>query len=72
VLVATSGGTSEQKVADHSALIILRHGKKGTVRALYLEHLGLTFNYIPPKAERQIVAEMPQLIQQLPVQAGAR
>ncbi len=71
-VLVTSAGISREKTAEHSALIIVRHGKRGTVRAFYLEHLGLTLNYFPPKAERQVVAEGPELIQKLPVLASAR
>lgn len=71
-LVMTSGGVSERKPAEHSALIVVRHEGRARVRALYLEHLGLTFNYVPPKAERYVLAQAPELIQRLPVRASAK
>jgi len=57
----------ESKVSDVSHLIVVRSGRKGTVRALYLGPLGMTFYYRPPKADTQFVAQAPQLIQRVPV-----
>jgi hypothetical protein len=50
-----------------SALIVERNGGRGTVRALRLPDAGLVIYYPAPKAERQVLAQAPALIQQLPI-----
>jgi hypothetical protein len=50
-----------------SALIVERQGKKGTVRALRLPDAGLVIYYPAPKAERQVLAQAPALIQRIPI-----
>lgn len=51
-----------------SALIIVRRGGKGVVRALHLAKEGLMFTYsAPSKGELPLMAQEPQLIQRIPV-----
>ena len=72
VMITSSYGVSEGKASDGSHLIVLRSGRRGSVRALYLEELGMTFYYPVPKADKQLVAQAPQLIQRLPVLAAGK
>jgi hypothetical protein len=48
-------------------LLVLRHGQTGTISALDLAEVGLTLHYIVPKADRQVLAQAPELIQHAPV-----
>ena len=48
-------------------LIVERHGGKGMVRELRLAKAGLVFSYPALKAERQVLAQGPVLIQRLPI-----
>jgi hypothetical protein len=59
-------------VFDHSfsgknALTVERHGESATVRELRLPDAGLVIYYPPAKAQRQILAQGPVLIQHLPI-----
>ena len=58
--------------SSRSALTLVRHGHKGTVRSLHLAELGLTFYYNPPKGEPQVFAQAPELIQRVPVLRAAK
>jgi len=59
--------TPGDSYSGKSALIIERHENRGTVRFLRLEDPGLVIEYPAPKAERQILAHAPALIQRLPI-----
>ena len=50
-----------------SALIIVRHGKRGTVRALRLAEQRQVFTYALPRGERPMLAQAPELIQRIPI-----
>lgn len=72
VMITSSYGTSEGKASDASQLIVLRSSGKVTVRALYLQPLGMTFYYPLPKDDRKFVTQAPQLIQRVPVSAAGK
>ena len=67
-------GIDDRNVAGQSALIIVRHGRKGTVRALRLADRGLVFTYPLPKSERRMLmlAQKPELFQRLQIVASAK
>jgi hypothetical protein len=50
-----------------SALIVVRHGKRGTVRALRLPEQNVVFTYPARKGEPPMLAQAPELIQRIPV-----
>ena len=50
-----------------NALIVERHGESATVRALRLPDAGLVLYYPAAKAQRQVLAQGPVLIQRLPI-----
>jgi hypothetical protein len=58
--------------AGKSALIVERHGEKGTVRSLRLAEAGLVVYYPAAKAERPVLAQAPALVQQLPILMASR
>ena len=69
VMHATIG---ENEFAGRSALFLVRHGRTGTVRALHLKtsgrgNRGLVFFYSPPKGEPPMLAQVPELIQRIPI-----
>ena len=77
-IVIASGVTDQRSVA-RSELVLVRRGKKGTVRALALAipalhqpEGGLVFSYAPPKGEPQTLARAPVLIQRIPVLMAAK
>lgn len=53
--------------AGSNALIIARHGKRGTVRALRLAEQNVVFTYPAPKGEPRTLAQAPELLQRIPV-----
>jgi len=62
--------TSPIHVDSHSGkneLIVERHGESRAVRELRLADAGLVFSYPAPKAEKQVLAQGPALIQHLPI-----
>jgi len=61
-----SDGTSNKDVSTRSELVVVRRGRTGTIRALHLNEVG-TFFYVPPKGERQLLAQAPELIQRIPI-----
>ena len=65
--IMANAGSTRGKVADPSALIIVRRGRTGFVRALRLAEAGATLVYQPPEGERQMLAQGPVLIQSIPV-----
>jgi hypothetical protein len=54
---------------DHSpsALIIVRHGKRGTVRTLRLAEQNVVFTYPAPKGQPPLLAQAPELLQRIPI-----
>ncbi|MGD0227034.1 MAG: hypothetical protein ABSF71_32305 [Terriglobia bacterium] len=57
----------DDSFSGKNELIVERQGERGTVRTLRLADVGLVLYYPAPKAERQILAQAPVLIQQLPI-----
>ncbi len=57
----------EHSISGQNALIVERHGESATVRALNLPAAGLVIYYPAAKAQRQILAQGPELIQRLPI-----
>jgi len=53
--------------AGKNELIVERHGERRAVRELRLADAGLVFSYPAPKAEKQVLAQGPALIQHLPI-----
>ena len=53
--------------AGSSALIVARHGKRGTVRALRLAEQKVVISYPAPKGEPPMLAQAPELLQRIPV-----
>jgi hypothetical protein len=72
VAIILAEGVSTAKASERSELIVVRHGKKGTIRALHLSGPGLVFAYHAPKAEKPMLAEGPHLIQRVPVYVAAK
>jgi hypothetical protein len=62
----------DRSSAGKSALIVERHGERGTVRALRLADIGLVISYPAAKAERPVLAQAPALVQQLPILMASR
>ena len=56
-----------QAGSDQSSLIVTRQSRRGVVRGLYVAELGVAFYFGAPKAERQVIAQGPELIQRIPV-----
>jgi hypothetical protein len=65
-LILTSK-TTRGEVAGSSALITVRSPGSYRIRALRLAEAGMVLEYMPPKAERQLVAQQPVLFQRVPV-----
>lgn len=66
-MIMANGGSSDSSPSERSQLIVVRHGKQGTIRALQLAEAGRAFFYTVPKAERQLLAQAPELIQRIPI-----
>ncbi len=64
--------TLDRSSSGESALIVVRHGERGTVRALRLAGADLVIYYPVPKADRLIVAQVPELIQRLPISMAGK
>lgn len=71
-MITANGGRTRGKVAGPSALIIVRRGRTGFVRALRLAEVGATLEYQPPKGERQMLAQAPELIQRIPLSVSGK
>ncbi len=71
-MIIDDGKTIERSGTDSSALIAVRSGGTYRIRALRLAEFGLVLNYLPPKAERQLLAQLPVLIQRIPVVAAGK
>jgi len=61
-----------QSGSDKSTLIVIRNSRRGVVRTLYVAELGTAFHFGAPKAERQVLAKGPELIQRIPVVAAGK
>lgn len=61
-----------QSASDKSSLVVVRNARRGTVRSLYLAELGTAFYFAAPKAERQFIAQGPEIIQRIPVVAAGK
>ena len=70
-LILTSK-TTRGEVAGSSALITVRSPGSYRIRALRLAEAGMVLEYMPPKAERQLVAQQPVLFQRVPVIAAGK
>jgi hypothetical protein len=66
-IITASQGRSESGPSGQSQLIVVRRGKKGTIHALQLADPGVVLTYTEPKAERQLLAQAPELIQRIRV-----
>jgi hypothetical protein len=64
--------TDRGEVAGSSALIAVRSAGSYRIRALQLAEAGVVLEYIPPKAERQLLAQQPVLFQRVAVIAAAK
>jgi hypothetical protein len=53
--------------SEQSSLIVTRRSRRGIVCSLYVAELGAAFYFNVPKAERQLIARGPELIQRIPV-----
>ena len=63
---------SRGEVAGSSALIAVRSAGSYRIRALQLAEAGVVLEYSPPKAERQILAQLPVHFQRVPVIAAGK
>ena len=70
--VMANGGASKGEVAGSSALIAVRSAGSYRIRALQLAEAGVVLEYSPPKAERQILAQLPVHFQRVPVIAAGK
>lgn len=68
----SAASSSEDKTGGESALILIRRGGKGIIRALHLAKEGLVFTYTAPKGEPPVMANEPQLIQRIPIVLAMR
>jgi hypothetical protein len=57
----------DSRFSGKSALVVERYAQRGAVRQLRLAEAGLVFSYPVTKAEQQVLAQGPVLIQRLPV-----
>ena len=65
-------GVDAGEPSDQSTLVIARSGGKARVRTLSLGASGVIFWYAPPKREREVVAQVPELIERLPITRGGK
>jgi hypothetical protein len=59
--------TRSHSSSGKSGLIVERHGDRGTVRTLRLAEVGLVIEYPAAKAQPQMLAQGPKLIQRIPI-----
>jgi hypothetical protein len=71
-MVVEDGRNTYESAAGPSALIAVRSGGKYRITRLRLAEAGLVLNYLPPKAERQILAQGPVLTRHVPILMAAR
>jgi hypothetical protein len=67
-----TSNTTWGEVAGSSALIAVRSAGSYRIRALRLAEAGVVLEYMPPKAERQLLAQQPVLFQRVPVIAAGK
>jgi hypothetical protein len=70
LIMANSAAKGE--VAGSTALIAVRSAGSYRIRALRLAEAGVVLEYSPPKAERQLLAQQPVLLQRVPVIAAGK
>ena len=56
--------------SDGSSLTIGRSGDRGFISSMHLAELGITFYYAPPKQDRELLAQGPELIQRVAISTG--
>lgn len=71
-LVMSSGVIEQGELTGPSALIAVRSGGTYRIEALRLAEAGVTLGYPAPKAERQVLAQGPQLIRRVAVLVAAK
>jgi hypothetical protein len=59
--------TRDHSFSGKSGLIVERHGNRGTVRSLRLAEAGLVIYYPAAKAQPEVLAQGPVLIQRIPI-----
>lgn len=64
--------TSDRPLPTDSALVLVRHGDSSVVRSLRLAPLGISLYYALPKGEAQTVAQVPGVIQHVPVYTNSK
>jgi len=62
--------TNASHASKGNELIVTRSGGYARISALHLATLATDFEYATPKAERQVLASAPKLIQSLPIHNG--
>lgn len=67
-----TSNTTWGEVAGSSALIAVRSAGSYRIRAFRLAEAGVVLEYMPPKAERQLLAQQPVLFQRVPVIAAGK
>jgi hypothetical protein len=72
VAFITTNNEPRGEVAGSSALIAVRSAGSFRIRALRLAEAGVVLEYMPPKAERQMLAQLPVLYQRVPVIAAGK
>jgi len=65
-------GVDAGEPSDQCKLVIARSGGKARVRNLSLGTAGMSFSYAPPKREREVIAQGPELIERLPITMGGK
>jgi hypothetical protein len=71
-MIMANAGHTQGKVEGPSALIVVRRGRTGFVRALRLTEAGATLEYLPPKGERLMLAQGPVLMQRIAVSVSGK
>jgi hypothetical protein len=72
VALIMANSATRGEVAGSTALIAVRSGGSYRIRALRLAEAGAVLEYMPPKAERQILAQQPVLFQRVPAIATGK
>ncbi|MGD0323818.1 MAG: hypothetical protein ABSD45_08780 [Terriglobia bacterium] len=72
VALIMANDAAKGEVAGSTALIAVRSAGSYRIRALRLAEAGVVLEYSPPKAERQILAQLPVLFQRVPVIAAGK
>jgi hypothetical protein len=69
LVLATS---KDRSSSAHSHMVLLRNGAGNQIITLDLAELGVVFHYVPPKAEGQLLAQVPEFIQRIPISASGK